>query len=107
MNIESNHPLKCTRAMRALEDVYDPEIGLNVIDLGLIYRIDFDDENKSVHCIMTLTTQHCPMGESIISNVENALRNSFSDHTVRAELSFDPPWSYERISESGKEFLKR
>ncbi len=107
MNVESNIPIKCTAALGTLEHVYDPEIGLSIVDLGLIYRIDFDESRKEVTCIMTLTTQHCPMGESIKENVEHALKGSFIDYSIRVDLTFDPPWNYERISESGKEYLKR
>ena len=107
MNVESNSQIKCTIALGALAHVYDPEIGLSVVDLGLIYRIDFDEENKAINCLMTLTTQHCPMGESIKENVEHALKESFNDYSIHVSLTFDPSWNYERISDEGKEYLKR
>ena len=107
MNIISNHPLNCTIALAALEQVIDPELGLNVVDLGLIYQIDFDEPGNRIFVRMTLTTQFCPMGETLMAAVQRALEGTFSGRDVQVELSFDPPWSHERISEKGKEFLNR
>lgn len=107
MNIISNNNIKCTIAAAALENVLDPEIGLNVVDLGLIYQLDFDEDNKIVYCSMTLTTQFCPMGESIKSGVANALQNIFKKDKIEVQLTFDPPWNAEMISEEGKIFLNR
>ena len=64
MNVITNNNLKSTIALAALQDVVDPEIGLNVVDLGLIYQLDFDEEGNSIFCRMTLTTQFCPMGDT-------------------------------------------
>ncbi len=105
MNIITNNNIKSTIALSALETVFDPEIGLNVVDLGLIYQIDFDDEAKKINCTMTLTTEFCPMGESITENVKNTLRQSFADYSVEVNLTFEPPWSYDMISEEGRSFL--
>lgn len=106
MKVGSNSQIKCTIALGALEHVFDPEIGLSVVDLGLIYRIDFDEVNNKINCIMTLTTQHCPMGESIKGNVEQTLNESFKGYSINVSLTFDPLWNFERISEEGIEYLK-
>jgi metal-sulfur cluster biosynthetic enzyme len=87
--------------------VYDPEIGLNVVDLGLIYQVDFDEDEKKIMASMTLTTQFCPMGESITANVTQTLASTFKEYQVHVALTFDPPWSAERISAEGQEFLNR
>lgn len=105
MNVITNNNIQCTIALAALEHVMDPEIGLNVADLGLIYQLDFDEEQKKIYCSMTLTTQFCPMGESITDGVKNALQNTFSDYSIELDLTFDPAWNYEMISEEGKQFL--
>ena len=105
MNVISNNSIKCNMALQSLYNVMDPEIGLNVVDLGLIYRIDFDEKEKKIICEMTLTSQFCPMGESISGGVTNALKSAFPDYEALVELTFDPPWSYERISEEGRLFL--
>ena len=106
MNVITNNNLKCTAALALLHDVCDPEIGLSVVDLGLIYQLDFDEENPKVFCNMTFTTQFCPMGESIVDSVKDMLQNGFTNYTVEVNLTFDPPWSHERISEEGKQFLE-
>ena len=102
MSVGTNSELRCTIALAALHDVIDPEIGLNVVDLGLIYRIDFD--GAELVLTMTLTTPYCPMGESITSAAKRVLEETFSTN-VRVLLCFDPMWSSERISEVGKKFL--
>lgn len=103
----TNNPEKCQEALAALHQVTDPEIGLNIIDLGLLYQIDFDEDDKQVFVSMTLTTQFCPMGDSIRSNAVMALQNVFPQYRIHLELVFDPPWTAERISEQGREFLNQ
>ena len=105
MNVITNDKLRCTIALAALEQVLDPEIGLNVVDLGLIYQLDFDTLAGKIYVMMTLTTQFCPMGEAITSAVDRVLQNTFPGMESFLELSFDVPWNNERISKNGKAFL--
>ena len=105
MNEVTNDTELSNRALDALHEVIDPEIGLNVVDLGLIYQLDFDRENKIVYCTMTLTTQFCPMGESITDGVTQCLESVFPGYSCDLKLIFDPPWSMEKISPEGIEFL--
>ena len=107
MRVITNNNLKSTIALAALESVTDPEIGLNVVDLGLIYQIDFDDENLKIFITMTLTTQFCPMGESITGAVKRVIENTFTGMEVQLELTFNPPWNHEMISEEGQLFLNK
>lgn len=107
MNVSTNNNSKCPPALTALENVYDPEIGLNVVDLGLIYALDFNEEEHRITCTMTLTTQFCPMGESITDGVKQSLQSAFPDYSAEVNLTFDPAWSYERISEAGRDYLNR
>ena len=107
MNPITNNNLKCTIALAALQGVIDPEIGLNIVDLGLVYQIDFDEVEKKVFATMTLTTQFCPMGESITTGASNALQATFPDYFINVHLTFDPPWSHERISEEGLQYLNQ
>ena len=107
MNLETNNNIKSTIALAALQHVMDPEIGLNVVDLGLIYELNFDEEKKTIFCKMTLTTQFCPMGESIVDGVKNALQHTFGTDTIEIELAFEPAWNAEMISEEGRQFLDR
>jgi metal-sulfur cluster biosynthetic enzyme len=105
MNVTTNDNLRCTIALAALEQVIDPEIGLNIVDLGLVYQIDFDEQAKKIYLAMTLTTAFCPMGEAISSAARRVMENTFSDSDISLELVFNPPWSSERISPEGKKFL--
>ena len=105
MNVITNNNIQCTLALAAMQNVIDPEIGLNIVDLGLIYQIDFDVAAQRIYCVMTLTSQFCPMGESITNAAEETLKNSFPEYEINIELTFDPPWNHERISAEGKQFL--
>lgn len=107
MNVITNNNIKCTIALAVLQDVVDPEIGLNVVDLGLIYQVDFNEDTMEIFVSMTLTTQFCPMGESIAGAVTRAVQNAFGDYKVQVEITFDPPWKNEMISEEGQEFLNQ
>lgn len=107
MKIITNDEEKCSRALDYLSEVLDPEIGLNVVDLGLVYQLDFDDSVKTIYCTMTLTTQFCPMGESIQSGVINALNEAYPDYSADVNVIFDPPWNAEKISTKGRDFLNR
>jgi len=68
--------------------------------------LDFD-EAGSIYAQMTLTTQFCPMGESIVEGVRNALQTTFSEDEVNIALTFDPAWNADRISDEGKIFLNQ
>lgn len=103
--MKTNDEEKCAKAILALYEVYDPEIGLNVVDLGLIYQIGFEEEGMKVETMMTLTSQFCPMGESITNDVVQALSKEFPDYQIEVNLTFDPPWSSDLISPEGRKFL--
>lgn len=86
--------------LKALEDVYDPEIGLNVVELGLIYDIQINDGD--VYVKMTLTAIGCPLHESIRSGAENAIRQIPFVKNVKVDIVWNPPWTPDRMSESAK-----
>lgn len=83
--------------LKALRKVFDPELPINVYDLGLIYDLSID--GGAVRITMTLTAPNCPVADEIVRSVERAVRGveGVSDATVT--LTFDPPWSAERMSE--------
>ncbi len=84
------------------ENVYDPELGLNVVDLGLVYDIDIRD-GKNVYIEMTLTTPGCPLYDMISAEVQSALKARFGDDvTVDVNFVFDPPWTPDRMSEEAR-----
>ena len=80
----------------------DPELGLNIVDLGLIYDVDVDDATVTVR--YTLTTMACGLGPLIESGIKE-VAGSLPFDDVQTELVFQPPWSPERISAEGKAFL--
>ena len=88
------------RAEFALYEVMDPELMVNIIDLGLVYDLDFPEENK-VHVLMTLTSPFCPMGDAIKTGVQNALEKEFPGIEVEIELTFVPAWNYDYVSPEG------
>lgn len=107
MNVKTNHNINCAIALAGLRDVVDPEVGLNVVDMGLIYELNFDEQEKNIDVLMTLSTRFCPMGESIVDGVTNNLKINFPGYDIRVELTFNPPWKFEMISEEGRVFLNR
>lgn len=90
----------------ALRNVYDPEIGLNVVDLGLIYNVDVQDEGKVVQVDMTLTTPACPAGPMIIENAQKeilALRDVHPQlEDAKINLVWTPFWNPSMMSEDAK-----
>lgn len=89
---------------QALKDVYDPEIPVNVVDLGLIYGVEVDDDSN-VRVDMTLTAAGCSMGPFIAQQAEWAIADIDGVKDVNVEISFDPPWSPDRITEDGRKLL--
>ena len=86
--------------MAALKSVYDPEIPINVVDLGLIYDVQVNSGNVFVQ--MTLTAPGCGMGPFIAQQAEWAIADIDGVEDVQIELTFDPPWSPDLISEDAK-----
>lgn len=84
----------------SLRNVIDPELGINIVDLGLIYDLQIDDEGK-VYIEMTLTTPGCPMHDTITGGVRNALGLIPEVKDLDINVVWDPPWSPEKISEQG------
>lgn len=103
--LNTNDPERCSLAMEALREVIDPEIGLNIVDLGLVYQIDFLDEEKQIDLKMTLTTQFCPMGDAITSSASEAMEAAFPAYTIVLNLVFEPHWEPAMISDEGHQFL--
>lgn len=93
-----------TQVLAAIRTVYDPEIPVNVYDLGLIYRVDVD-EQAVVSIDMTLTSPSCPEAQSLPSTVIEVVRAIDQINDVKFELVWDPPWSKERMSEETRLLL--
>ena len=89
------------KVIAEIKKIYDPEIPVNIYDLGLIYDVKVD-ENNNVDVIMTLTTPNCPVAESLPMEVENTVKEVKDVKKVNLELVWDPPWDKSMITEAGK-----
>lgn len=93
----------------ALKNVYDPEIGLNIVDLGLVYNVDVADEGQTVNIDMTLTTPACPAGPLILDNAQKevaALKDVYPAlEDINIKLVWTPFWNPAMMSEDAREEL--
>ena len=90
------------KIIEEIKKIYDPEIPVNIYELGLIYKIEFDEKNKQADIEMTLTGPNCPVAESIPNNVkENVLKVEGIDE-VDLKLVWNPPWTKDMMSEAAK-----
>ncbi|NLG70042.1 MAG: metal-sulfur cluster assembly factor [Firmicutes bacterium] len=96
-------PLTEDAVREALKQVVDPELGINVVDLGLVYGISI--EGGRVHVRMTLTAIGCPLAFMVNQMVDQAVRQLPGVQEVEVELVWDPPWTPERMSEEARALL--
>lgn len=89
-------------AIEIAKQVFDPEIPVNIWDLGLIYDIEIDPQTESAEIRMTLTSQSCPAAQSLPQALRSRLLQSGKLKEVEVELVFEPKWTPERISEEGR-----
>ncbi len=85
-----------------LKDIPDPEIGVSIWDLGLIYGITVDGKKGYVRILMTLTSLGCPLFEQIDAPIRQAVGKLKGVKTIDVDLTFEPPWTMDRMSEEGK-----
>ena len=90
------------RVIAALRTVYDPEIPVNIFDLGLVYALDVDEAAGKVQIRMTLTAPGCPVAQTFPAVVEAAVEAVEGVNEARVELVWDPPWSKDRMSEAAR-----
>jgi probable FeS assembly SUF system protein SufT len=100
-------PFEEQKVWEQLKNCYDPEIPVNIVDLGLIYSLEITDENggKSVLVKMTLTAPGCGMGPALASDAQQRILTVPGVTSANVELVWDPPWSPDRISQQGRERL--
>ncbi len=89
------------RVIAVLKTVYDPEIPVDIYELGLVYGVDVTDDG-SVHITMTLTTPMCPVAETLPPEVEEKVRNVIGVKDVALDLVWDPPWSTDMLSDAAR-----
>lgn len=88
----------------SLKEVIDPELGINIVDLGLIYEIKFSEE-AGIQIKMTLSSQGCPMGDVIMDNIDMVLKEKFPDHGHNVELTWEPKWTMDFVTPEGRKGL--
>jgi FeS assembly SUF system protein len=89
------------KIVRVLKTIYDPEIPVDIYELGLIYDV-FVNEDYEVKILMTLTSPNCPVAESLPMEVEEKVKSIDELKDVEVEITFDPPWTQELMSEEAK-----
>ncbi|MGQ9621529.1 MAG: iron-sulfur cluster assembly protein [Bacteroidales bacterium] len=90
-----------SRIVEVLKSIYDPEIPVNVYDLGLIYEINVDDNNIA-HITMTLTVPNCPMAGQLVEEVRYKVAGTWGVKDCEVKLTFNPPWNRDMLSDSAK-----
>ncbi len=90
-----------SRVNDVLKTCYDPEIPVNIVELGLIYEVKVSDGND-VHVLMTLTSPACPVAESLPPEIESKIKQLPDVNSAKVEVTFDPPWDKEMMSEEAK-----
>jgi metal-sulfur cluster biosynthetic enzyme len=90
--------------LEALKGVVDPEIGVNIVDLGLVYRAEYGP--GGIEVALTLSTPSCPLSEMIVEEVREALHARFAGAgAIKVDLVWDPPWTPDRMSEAARQLL--
>ena len=89
------------KVINQIKKVYDPEIPVNIYELGLIYKIEVDDKNK-VNVDMTLTSPNCPLAESLPKEVKDTIMKVEGVSDVNLNLVWEPPWDKDKMSEAAK-----
>jgi FeS assembly SUF system protein len=87
-----------TDVVKVLKNVFDPEIPVNIYDLGLIYEVDVDDDRKVI-VTMTLTAPNCPLADELLEEVHDKVGKIEGVKEAAVNLTFDPPWDKSRMSE--------
>jgi FeS assembly SUF system protein len=100
MTAEEKHILE-EKIINLLKNVFDPEIPVNIYDLGLVYENNIDDDGN-VKVVMTLTAPNCPVADSLPEQVKQEISFLTGVNSVEVEITFDPPWDMEMISDEGK-----
>ena len=90
-----------SKVIEEIKKIYDPEIPVNIYELGLIYKIDVDEKNK-VNVDMTLTSPNCPVAESLPKEVKDSISEIKEVKNVDLELVWEPPWDKSMMSEAAK-----
>ena len=91
--------------IETLRPIMDPELEISIVDMGLVYSVNINEKQKRIELEMTLSSPGCPMGAAIVGAVENCMKHYYGDYQTTVKLVWEPAWSYELISEEGKQLL--
>ena len=91
------------QVVKKLKACIDPELGINIVDLGLIYAVNIEDSRVNV--LMTMTTPGCPLDSYFVKDITTKVKSLKGVSGVSVEMTFDPPWSSTKMSDESKEFL--
>lgn len=91
--------------VRAAREVIDPETGLDIISMGLVFHVGYSARVQMAHVVMTFTTPSCPSGQVMVDGLERRLRQIEGVRGVKVDVTFEPRWSPERISPEGRDVL--
>ena len=90
------------KVIEEIKKIYDPEIPVNIYELGLIYKVEVDEKNKKVRIDMTLTSPNCPVAESLPKEVKDNIMKVEGVSDVNLNLVWEPPWDKDKMSEAAK-----
>ncbi|PCI33765.1 MAG: FeS assembly SUF system protein SufT [Flavobacteriaceae bacterium] len=90
--------------LELLKEVIDPEVEINIVDMGLIYKLTYDGEGI-VNIDLTFSTPSCPLGDTIMTNIRETINQKYPDFIVSIELVFEPKWTPAMISDEGRKML--
>ena len=93
------------RVLDSMRDVFDPEIPVNIVDLGLVYEVNLNDEGHA-HILMSLTSMGCPAQDNIEADSITAALRVPQVKNAEVEITFNPPWTPEKMSEDGKKLMR-
>lgn len=107
MNIDITDPQYSIKlkALQALHGVHDPELNINIVDLGLVYDVKVDEQARQVTVEMTLSTRSCPLGNIITNHARVAIEDELEGYNAEVNLVWEPKWTYENISAEGRAAL--
>lgn len=104
MDLYSDKEKREIEILQFLKEVIDPELEINIIDMGLVYKVNYDEKSK-ITIDLTLSTKNCPMGDVIISGVENCLKRHFPKSEIIINMVWEPKWSRDFLTPVGKKEL--
>lgn len=93
------------KIMELLKGVIDPELMVNVVDLGLVYEVMINESDHKININLTLTSPGCPMGDMIVEDAKQLITANYPDYQVIISLVWEPAWTLERLTEKGKAAL--